>query len=81
MHAQAEKDPAVPGSVYSLRVGRESKIRLPVDPNVQFIEVGMKVELEDGRPVVRYFLPAGGKISNKPRPKKKVNDASPFHHA
>lgn len=51
--------------VMALRRDRRSVLRIPVGPDVTHIVVDMRTEWIDGRPVVRYFLPEGGKIEHR----------------
>ena len=50
--------------VMSLRRGRASRIRIPVAADVTFVDVELRTEIMNGRPVVRYFLPEGAKVSH-----------------
>jgi hypothetical protein len=51
--------------VMSLRKDRESILRVPVPPNVTHIDVDLRTEYVNGQPVVRYYLPHGGKIRHR----------------
>jgi antitoxin component of MazEF toxin-antitoxin module len=59
--------PKTHGQVMALRRGRKSKLRIPVNPS-EHIEIDLRTEYINGRPVVRYFLPEGGKILHERLP-------------
>jgi hypothetical protein len=69
-----DAEPQKPGIPFAVRVGRKSKIRLPVDPTVKFVEVQITVECVNGRPIMRYTLPKGGMISNEKKQANKPSD-------
>lgn len=51
--------------VMALRRDRKSVLQIPVPPNVTNIAIDLRTEWIDGRPVVRYYLPDGGKIEHR----------------
>jgi hypothetical protein len=51
--------------VMALRRDRKSVLLIPVAPDVTHIAVDLRTEWIDGRPVVRYYLPEGGKIEHR----------------
>lgn len=51
--------------VMALRRDRQSVLRIPVAPDVSHIVVDLRTEWVNGQPVVRYFLPEGGKIEHR----------------
>lgn len=63
MVAETPQEPR--SQVMALRRDRKSQLKIPVAPDVTHIVVDLRTEWVDGRPVVRYFLPEGGKIEHR----------------
>jgi hypothetical protein len=65
MVASSEGEGPKRSQVMSLRRDRKSQLLIPIAPDVTHIVVDLRTEWVNGQPVVRYFLPEGGKIEHR----------------